>query len=102
MLTLQLADFGAEVVKVESRPKGDPLRAWQEGGQETSWKVYARNKKSVTLNLREAEAREILLRLVEGADALVENFRPGRLEEMGLGPEVLLGRNRKLVQIGRA
>src|SRR3546814_15019482 len=48
MLTLQLADFGAEVVKVESRPKGDPLRAWQEGGQETSWTAYARNKKNVT------------------------------------------------------
>src|SRR3546814_18769076 len=92
MLTLQLADFGAEVVKVEARSKGDPLRAWQEGGQETSWTVYARNKKSVTLHLREAEAKDILLRLVVGADALVETFRPGRLGAMGLGPAVQSGR----------
>ncbi|NQV85267.1 MAG: CoA transferase [Rhodospirillales bacterium] len=97
MLSLQLADFGAEVIKIETPGRGDPLRAWQDDGVACHWKVYARNKKSVTLNLRDPEAIEILLRLVEGADAMIENFRPGRLEEMGLGPDVLHARNPKLV-----
>ncbi|MBT3305923.1 MAG: CoA transferase, partial [Alphaproteobacteria bacterium] len=97
MLSLQLADFGAEVIKIEPPGRGDPLRAWQDDGVDCHWKVYARNKKSVTLNLRDPEAIDILLRLVEGADAMIENFRPGRLEEMGLGPDVLHARNPKLV-----
>jgi len=97
MLTLQLADFGAEVIKIETPGRGDPLRAWQDDGVPCHWKVYARNKKSLTLNLRQPEAIEILLRLIEGADAMIENFRPGRLEEMGLSPDVLLSRNPKLV-----
>ena len=97
MLTLQLADFGAEVIKIEPPGKGDPLRAWMDDGIDCHWKVYARNKKSLTLNLREPEAIDILLRLVESADALVENFRPGRLEEMGLSPDILHQRNPKLV-----
>ena len=99
MLTLQLADFGAEVIKIETPGRGDPLRAWQDEGVDCHWKVYARNKKSVSLNLREPEAIELLLRLVEGADAMVENFRPGRLEEMGLSPDVLLSRNPGLVLV---
>ena len=97
MLSLQLADFGAEVIKIEPPGKGDPLRAWKDGGVDCHWKVYARNKKSLTLNLRQPDAIDILLGLAEGAQVLIENFRPGRLEEMGLGPDVLHGRNPKLV-----
>ncbi|MBC8338590.1 MAG: CoA transferase [Rhodospirillales bacterium] len=97
MLSLQLADFGAEVIKIEPPGKGDPLRAWKDDGIDCHWKVYARNKKSLTLNLREPEAIDILLRLVEGADVLIENFRPGRLEEMGLAPDTLHLRNPKLI-----
>jgi crotonobetainyl-CoA:carnitine CoA-transferase CaiB-like acyl-CoA transferase len=97
MLSLQLADFGAEVIKIEPPGKGDPLRTWKEDGIDCHWKVYARNKKSLTLNLRNPEAIEILLRLAEIAHVLIENFRPGRLEEMGLSPENLHQRNPKLV-----
>lgn len=97
MLTLQLADFGADVIKIEDPRKGDPVRAWGDDGVETTWKVYARNKKSVGLNLRDEKAKEILLKLATTAQILVENFRPGRLEQMGLGPDVLLEHNPKLV-----
>jgi len=97
ILSVQLADFGAEVIKVENPAKGDPLRSWGNDGIETNWKAYARNKKSIGLNLREARAREILLELAASAQILVENFRPGRLEEMGLGPDALHARNPKLV-----
>jgi crotonobetainyl-CoA:carnitine CoA-transferase CaiB-like acyl-CoA transferase len=95
-LTQVLGDFGAEVIKVEP-PAGDTLRAWQTNGVQTNWKVYARNKKSLGLELRKAEARELLLSLVPCAAMLVESFRPGTLEAMGLGPDVLLARNPKLV-----
>ncbi len=97
MLTLQLADFGAEVIKIEAPDKGDPLRYWQDKGVPGHWKVYARNKKSLTLNLREPDAIAILLDLAATAHVLVENFRPGRLEEMGLAPATLRARNAKLV-----
>jgi len=97
MLSLQLADFGAEVIKIETPGKGDPLRAWKDDGIASHWKVYARNKKSLTLNLREPEAIAILLDLIETADGLIENFRPGRLEEMGLAPDILSERNPKLI-----
>lgn len=97
MMTHQLADFGADVIKVEDPKKGDPVRAWGNDGIETTWKVYARNKKSIGLNLRDERARAVLLKLVPTADILVENFRPGRLEQMGLAPEVLLEHNPKLV-----
>ena len=99
MLSLQLADFGAEVIKVETPGTGDPLRAWGDNAYETHWKVYSRNKKSITLNLREPEAIAILLRLVESAAVMIEGFRPGRIEEMGLGPDVLLARNPGLVLV---
>lgn len=98
-LTALLADFGAEVIKVETPGRGDDLRNWRVKGVSTYWKVYGRNKKSLTLNLREAAGRALLLRLVETADALVENFRPGRLEEMGLGPDRLLQANPKLIVV---
>src|SRR3979411_777362 len=88
-LSLQLADFGADVVKVEP-PAGDPRRDWRDGGAPLYWKTYGRNKSSLVLNLREAAARDALLRLVARADVFIENYRPGTLEEMGLGPDVLL------------
>jgi formyl-CoA transferase len=96
MVSLQLADFGAEVIKIES-PEGDALRDWLVAGVAANWKTYARNKKSVGLNLRSPQARELLLRLVEDAQVFIENFRPGTLEKMGLGPDILLARNPKLV-----
>ena len=99
MLSLQLADHGAEVIKVEPPDKGDPLRHWLPKGVPISWKVYGRNKKSITLNLRGEEGKELLLKLVETADVLIENYRPGTLEKMGLGPEVLQARNPKLVVV---
>jgi len=98
-LTALLADFGAEVIKVERPGRGDDLRNWRVEGVSTYWKAYCRNKKSVSLNLREARAREILLDLAAGADALVENYRPGRLEAMGLGPDRLWQRNPKLIVV---
>ena len=97
MLSLQLADFGAEVIKLEMLPKGDPLRAWNANGIQTNWKVYGRNKKSVSLNFREKDGLDLLLKLVESADVFVENMKPGRIEEMGIGPDVLLERNPDLV-----
>jgi crotonobetainyl-CoA:carnitine CoA-transferase CaiB-like acyl-CoA transferase len=99
MLSLQLADFGAEVIKVEPSDHGDPLRAWGDSDVATSWKVYARNKKSLALNLRAPGAVDLLLQFVETAAVMIEGFRPGRLEEMGLGPDVLQARNPKLVLV---
>jgi crotonobetainyl-CoA:carnitine CoA-transferase CaiB-like acyl-CoA transferase len=99
MLTLQLADFGADVVKVEPPGKGDPLRDWLEGGLPAYWKVYGRNKKSVTLDLKRPAGRDLLLRLSTGAHVLVESFRPGVLEALGLGPETLHARNPRLVVV---
>jgi formyl-CoA transferase len=95
-LTQVLGDFGAEVIKIEP-PAGDTLRAWQTDGVATNWKIYARNKKSLGLELRTPEARKILLNLLPSAAVFVESFRPGTLEEMGLGPDVLLAKNPKLV-----
>lgn len=95
-LTQVLGDFGAEVIKIEP-PAGDTLRAWKVEQVDTNWKLYARNKKSLGLELRKAEAREILLQLVAKAAVFVESFRPGTLEKMGLGTDVLLARNPKLV-----
>jgi crotonobetainyl-CoA:carnitine CoA-transferase CaiB-like acyl-CoA transferase len=99
MVSLQLADYGAEVIKIEPARIGDPLRHWLTKNLAVNWKVYARNKKSVTLDLRKDEAKDILLRLVEQADVMIENYRPGTLEEMGLGPDVLHARNPKLILV---
>ena len=96
MVSLLLADFGAEVIKIET-PEGDALRDWLVGGVAANWKVYARNKKSVCLNLRKPPARDLLLKLVESAQVFIENFRPGTLEKMGISPDVLHARNPKLV-----
>lgn len=97
-LTQFLADFGAEVVKVEP-PAGDTLRAWKTEDVQTNWKLYARSKKSLGLELRKPEARELLLKLVPTAAMFVESFRPGTLEKMGLAPERLLEINPKLVVV---
>ncbi len=95
-LTQVLGDFGAEVIKVEP-PAGDTLRGWKVKDVETNWKIYARNKKSLGLELRKPAARKLLLDLVPSAQMFVESFRVGTLEKMGLGPDVLLARNPKLV-----
>ena len=92
-----LADFGADVIKVEAPGRGDDLRAWKVNGVSTYWKVYARNKRSITLDFRQGRGHELLLELIAGAQIFVENFVPGKLEKMGLGPEVLLKANPKLV-----
>ena len=99
MLSLQLADFGAEVVKVEAPGRGDTLRDWREKGISVHWKVYARNKKSITLDLKAAEAAEIILDLVGHFDVMIESFRFRYLEKLGVGPEKLLARNPKLVLV---
>ncbi|AEQ50207.1 CaiB/BaiF CoA transferase family protein [Pelagibacterium halotolerans] len=96
MTSLQLGDFGAEVIKVEP-PAGDPLRAWKDGGSSFFWKVYGRNKRSIALDLRRPAAMEALWSLIDGADVLIENYRPGTLEKMGLGPQALHARNRGLI-----
>jgi crotonobetainyl-CoA:carnitine CoA-transferase CaiB-like acyl-CoA transferase len=98
MLSLQLADFGADVIKVEP-PGGDPLREWRDGGKELHWKTYARNKRSIVLDLRKQGAKDTLLRLTQTADVFLENYRPGTLEEMKLGPDVLLARNADLIVV---
>jgi crotonobetainyl-CoA:carnitine CoA-transferase CaiB-like acyl-CoA transferase len=92
-----MADFGAEVVKIEAPGKGDPLRAWSVADSELWWKVYARNKKSMTLDLSRQEGRDILLEMVPHFDVLLESFVPGKLESWGLSPDVLLERNPRLV-----
>ena len=97
MLSMLLADFGADVIKVEQPGSGDPLRTWKSDGLDLWWRVYGRNKRSITLNLAHAEGRALLLRLVPSADLLVESFVPGTLEQWGLGPDVLLERNPGLV-----
>lgn len=96
MLTKVLADHGAEVIKVEP-PAGDSLRAWKVGGIETSWKTWCRNKRSLCLDLRQPDAIAIVKRLVEDAAMLVESFRPGVLEEMGLDSATLHAINPRLV-----
>ncbi len=97
MVSLQLADQGAEVIKIEDPKVGDPLRAWRVKGQSLHWKVYSRNKKSLAINLRPQAGRDVLADLIATADILIENYRPGTLEEMGLGPDVLHVRNPKLI-----
>jgi crotonobetainyl-CoA:carnitine CoA-transferase CaiB-like acyl-CoA transferase len=96
-----MADFGAEVVKVERPGTGDPLRNWGPfaNGVSLWWKVHSRNKKSVTLNLATPEGQDILKRLAVEADVLIEGFRPGAMEKWGLGPDDLQKVNPKLVML---
>lgn len=95
-----LGDFGAEVIKVEDPTSGDPMRQWgreKPYGKSLWWPVVARNKKSVTADLRTQQGQDLVRRLVDQADVLVENFRPGTLERWGLAPEELWKTNPKLV-----
>jgi crotonobetainyl-CoA:carnitine CoA-transferase CaiB-like acyl-CoA transferase len=92
-----LADLGAEVIKVEKPGRGDDLRNWVTNGVSAWWQVYARNKKSIAVDLRRDAGKKILRELAATAAGLVENFRPGTLERMDLGPEVLHAHNPKLV-----
>jgi crotonobetainyl-CoA:carnitine CoA-transferase CaiB-like acyl-CoA transferase len=96
-----LADFGADVIKVERPGVGDSLRnmAWRDprDGEGLWWKMVNRNKRTIDLDLKDDTDKEVLLRLLDDAQVLVENFRPGILERLGLGPEVLHARNAKLV-----
>lgn len=104
MLSLQLADFGADVIKVESL-EGDTLRQWCEpdpqGGApfDAWWRTYARNKRSLALDLRDAQAMALLRRLLASAQVLVESFRPGTLEAMGLAPALLQAAHPGLVVV---
>ncbi|WP_353174598.1 CaiB/BaiF CoA transferase family protein [Paracandidimonas soli] len=99
MLSLFLADFGADVIKIERKDKGDDLRHWREADAPIYWKVYGRNKRSLELDLKSPDGREILMRLVRHSHVLIENFVPGGLERMGLGPDVLLRQNPALVVV---
>ena len=96
-----LAEFGAEVIKIEPPGSGDPLRKWRKLHEGTSlwWYAQARNKKSVTLDLKQPEAQEIVRKLAEGADIVVENFRPGAMEKWGLGWERLSKLNPGLIMV---
>jgi crotonobetainyl-CoA:carnitine CoA-transferase CaiB-like acyl-CoA transferase len=97
-----LADFGATVVKVESPGIGDPMRQWgstDKNGNTVWWPVIARNKKSITLDLRKPEGQEVARQLAAEADVLIENFRPGTMERWGLGWESLEKINPQLVMV---
>ncbi|HJV03642.1 MAG TPA: CoA transferase [Actinomycetota bacterium] len=95
----RLGDFGADVIKVEHPDRGDTTRSlgWRVHGTTLWWKVIGRNKKPITLRLSDPRGRDLLLRLAETADVLIESFRPQTLERWRLGPEVLLERNPRLV-----
>jgi formyl-CoA transferase len=95
-----LGDFGADVIKVEDPAKGDPMRQWgreKPHGQSLWWPVVARNKKSITLDLRSDDGQQVLRKLVAESDVLLENFRPGTLERWGLSPDALWEINPRLV-----
>ena len=97
-----LGDMGAEVIKIEPPGAPDPIRTWGQAeveGHRFFWTVHARNKKAVTLNLGEQRGRELFLDLVEHADIIVENFRPGTLEKWDLGYDVLRQRNRGIILV---
>jgi crotonobetainyl-CoA:carnitine CoA-transferase CaiB-like acyl-CoA transferase len=96
-----LAEFGADVIKIEPPTTGDPLRTWRLVHEGTSvwWAAHARNKRSVTLDLRQPEGQEIIRKLAVDADILIENFRPGAMEKWGLGFQALHAINPKLIML---
>jgi len=101
-----LADFGAEVIKIESPANaagtgGDPLRRWRmlKDGTSVWWQAQSRNKRSLALNLKDPDAQEIVRKLVSEADILIENFRPGTMEEWNMGPDQLLALNPGLIML---
>lgn len=95
------ADFGADVIKVETPKTGDPIRKWRVVHEGTSlwWYVQARNKKSITLNLKADEGKSIIKEIAKETDVIIENFRPGKLEEWGIGYKDLKAINPKLIMI---
>ena len=96
-----LADFGAEIIKVESPQEGDPLRKWRMLHEGTSvwWQAQSRNKQSICIDLRQPEGQDIVRRLAQEADVLIENFRPGTMEKWGMGWEALHALNPKLIML---
>ena len=94
-----LADFGADVVKVEQPGIGDPLRHWTSAGEPLWWKVYARNKRYITLNIQAPEGRALLLKMLPRFDVLLESFVPGTLERWGLDWETLHAANPRLILV---
>ncbi|MFP3341054.1 CoA transferase [Halomonas sp. SIMBA_159] len=99
--TKLLGEFGADVIKIEPPGTGDPLRKWRilEEGTSLWWHVQSRTKRSVTLDLRSQEGQDVVRRLAAEADVVVENFRPGTLENWGLGYEALAAINPKLIMV---
>jgi len=92
-----LGDMGADVIKVEPPGAGDPMRDWGQGDTKVNWEVIARNKRSVSINLRVPEGQDIVRKLAAKADILIENFKPGTMEKWGLGPDALLVINPRLI-----
>jgi len=96
-----LAEFGAEVIKIEAPETGDPLRKWRKLHEGTSlwWYLQSRNKKSICVNLKSQEGADVVKRLAADADVVIENLRPGALEKLGLGWDVLHAINPKLTMV---
>lgn len=96
-----LADFGAEIIKVESPQDGDPLRKWRMLHEGTSvwWQAQSRNKQSICIDLRQPEGQDIVRRLAQDADVLIENFRPGTMEKWGMGWDALHALNPRLIML---
>src|SRR5471030_3208808 len=96
-----LGEFGADVIKIEAPAGGDPLRKWRKLHNGTSlwWYLQSRNKKSIAVNLKSPDGVEIVKRLAASADVLIENMRPGALEKMGLGWDVLSAANPNLTMV---
>lgn len=92
-----LGDMGAEIIKVEPPGAGDPMRVWGQGEEKVQWEVVARNKKSVSANLRIEEGQKLVRKLIATADILVENFKPGTMEKWGLSPDSLLAEYPSLI-----
>jgi crotonobetainyl-CoA:carnitine CoA-transferase CaiB-like acyl-CoA transferase len=92
-----LGDMGADVIKIEPPVVGDPMRTWGNGEHKVWWKVIGRNKRSVTANLRVPEGQDLARRLLADADIMIENFKPGTMENWGLGPDSLHGINPRLI-----
>ena len=92
-----LGDLGAEVIKVENKPYGDPFRGWGRTVLNPTFCSLNRNKKSITLNLKTNEARDIFLRLADDADVIIENLRPGSVDGLGIGYEMVRARNPRIV-----
>ncbi|MFM7029306.1 MAG: CaiB/BaiF CoA transferase family protein [Chakrabartia sp.] len=92
-----LGDMGADVIKVEQPGSGDPMRDWGQGETKVNWEVIARNKRSVSANLRVPEGQDLVRKLAAKADILIENFKPGTMEKWGLGPDALHAINPRLI-----